>query len=108
MAPGAGVDLVEVVDDLMRLAQRSEALDCPAGYAGARMSLLAAVRIDALRPAAAGEAEADDEDDGLVLEMNLTGEQWRRKHAKPHLIEMGQWDHKNDCQMGWSPLGGAG
>jgi hypothetical protein len=86
MAPGAGVDLAEVVDDLMRLARRSEAMDCPAGFAGARAALLAAVKINDLIPPQYDEDDFTDTE-GNKIELDMPTDRWLAKHG--HLLTPG-------------------
>ena len=50
MAPGGVVNIALVVDDLMRVARKSEDLETSASLAGARAALVAAVKISALVP----------------------------------------------------------
>lgn len=49
-APGGPVNIALVVDDLLRVARKSEALDTTAGLSGARAALVAAVKMSALVP----------------------------------------------------------
>jgi hypothetical protein len=90
MAPGSPANIALIVDDLMRLARKSEDTNTPAGLTGARAALLAAAKLSPLVPRV-----YDPED---VYPPELDNETWMRTYS-PGYLGNGRWadGHISTC-----------